>query len=222
MTDSHTQVAQLNNYANVQTLGYVHTSYGTRPLSNVTADIAVYAGWSAYNGSDIHVDGIFFDESPIDTQYVNYMTQANSFAKQKITGGSPKAYTVFNTGVNAPSPFYALADSSTPSLNPTSSEWSTTRLLTPIVLAYENSYSVSNSTGQNAALNAIPAAVRNTSLVVINHYTNTTAQLALDTAGLMQENIAGLFITTKPSYGTFSAGWTQFVGDVARGVGKGS
>jgi hypothetical protein len=63
--DFYPQIAKLNQYSNVEVVGYVHTSYASRNISAVLADVATYSGWAA-NSSSIALNGIFFDEAPSD------------------------------------------------------------------------------------------------------------------------------------------------------------
>lgn len=55
-------VEQFANVANVQTVGYVRTGYGTRAVNDIVQDIQSYANWSTIN-PQLTVHGIFFDES---------------------------------------------------------------------------------------------------------------------------------------------------------------
>lgn len=76
-------IAELNSYSNVETLCYVHSSYTTLPLSAVENNITLCTGWADYTEADIHMDGIFFDESPQDYTSATgpYMSSAASFAR---------------------------------------------------------------------------------------------------------------------------------------------
>jgi hypothetical protein len=59
------EIPKLNALPNVQTLGYVATTYCKRPISEVFDDIASYASWSSnVEFPSLRVDGIFFDETP--------------------------------------------------------------------------------------------------------------------------------------------------------------
>lgn len=58
------EIAKLNSFPNVRTVGYVRTGYGTRNISDVLADVTTYSGWSS--GVNISMHGIFFDEAPYD------------------------------------------------------------------------------------------------------------------------------------------------------------
>ncbi|KAG6837578.1 hypothetical protein H0H93_006992 [Arthromyces matolae] len=63
---------------NVKLIGYVRTGYGTRDLSDITADVDTYAAWNAA----YKVEGIFFDEAStnatlVDT-YQGYVNEVKS------------------------------------------------------------------------------------------------------------------------------------------------
>jgi hypothetical protein len=56
-------ISGLNNHTNVQTLGYVPTSWGNRDKATIKANVSYYA-WSNFTAANIAVQGIFFDEAP--------------------------------------------------------------------------------------------------------------------------------------------------------------
>ncbi|BCS28304.1 spherulation-specific family 4 protein [Aspergillus puulaauensis] len=59
------EVARLNAYPNVYTIGYIRVDYCHRPLHEVFAEIARYAAWSEhYETTRLGVRGIFVDETP--------------------------------------------------------------------------------------------------------------------------------------------------------------
>ncbi|KAF2645200.1 hypothetical protein P280DRAFT_545224 [Massarina eburnea CBS 473.64] len=63
-TDYVREVRKLNAYPNVQTVGYVATTYCKRSIEDVFADIAKYVSWSSDNRyPGLGVTGIFFDET---------------------------------------------------------------------------------------------------------------------------------------------------------------
>ncbi|CAL8584145.1 hypothetical protein XPA_009750 [Xanthoria parietina] len=74
-----TGISKLNAYPNVRTLGYVLTGYGHRANTAVTADVDIYASWSASHpgDADIHLDGIYFDEVSNDKSQANYDRMAS-------------------------------------------------------------------------------------------------------------------------------------------------
>lgn len=84
--------------AGVEILGYVHTSYGTRPLAEVQAEIDAYLTWYAVNG-------IFLDETSSGTQDLPYYQTISNYIRR-----SAGPVVMMNPGVY-PDPAYAnLAD----------------------------------------------------------------------------------------------------------------
>ena len=80
----------------VQMIGYVFTSYGARPLTNVLADIAAYAG-------STNVAGIFLDECANTTNLLGYYTQLYA----AIHSHPGFDLVVVNPGTQIPEPFVA-------------------------------------------------------------------------------------------------------------------
>lgn len=99
-----TALAQLNTYGTprVSTLGYVHTSYASRALSEVQADVATYYNWRTYSSADIALGGIFFDEAPANASEasVDYMHAAAQAVKDTwpTSAGNGQGFVVFNPG----------------------------------------------------------------------------------------------------------------------------
>jgi len=56
-------------------LGYVHTSYGKRPLGTVEAEVRAYASF-------YHLDGIFVDEMATDLAHVSYYRTLDAYIRQ--------------------------------------------------------------------------------------------------------------------------------------------
>ena len=103
-------IAKLNTFANVQTLGYVHTSYAAESYSTLTHNISVYANWASDTQSNITIDGIFFDEvsNSNASDVLTYMDNASAYAYATVpTDITP---VVFNVGVRAPWQFFDWAD----------------------------------------------------------------------------------------------------------------
>ena len=71
-------IRTLNTYANVRTVGYIPTGYGSRLIDDVLREVETYAGWST-NATGVAMHGIFFDEAPHDysVDVANYMKRAN-------------------------------------------------------------------------------------------------------------------------------------------------
>ena len=77
------ELPKLDNYSNIMTIGYVHTTQATRNISDVLQDIDTYANWPSYP-SNYSVHGIFFDEAPVyySEEAVSYMKQIDDYVKQ--------------------------------------------------------------------------------------------------------------------------------------------
>jgi hypothetical protein len=72
----NTYMTKLTN-AGVEMIGYVHTSYGERSISDVETDISTYA--SKYPG----LKGIFFDEASDSASDLAYYTSLYNYVLQK-------------------------------------------------------------------------------------------------------------------------------------------
>jgi hypothetical protein len=81
------EIQKINNFTNVQTVGYVRTAYATRNISDVLKDVATYSGWNTHanasTGTKLAVHGIFFDEAPSEYTSMNaeYMLTINQAVK---------------------------------------------------------------------------------------------------------------------------------------------
>ncbi|KAI1369893.1 Spherulation-specific family 4-domain-containing protein [Xylaria arbuscula] len=91
-------LTQLNAQTNVQTIGYVHTLYGSADMDELQANITTWVGWGSAdnNGgsSATAVSGIFFDESSTDD--FDYLSEAITFARTAF--GAQQITTVCNFG----------------------------------------------------------------------------------------------------------------------------
>lgn len=70
-------LSQLSELPNIQPLGYIHCRYGNRTLDAIRGEIDIYRGWN----SQVRLDGIFFDESPADPDYVHFMAALSEYTK---------------------------------------------------------------------------------------------------------------------------------------------
>jgi len=94
-----TYMQKLHN-AGVILIGYVHTSYGTRSISVVENEIAIYA---------VHypnLSGIFLDEASPDSSHVSYYASLY----KNITSKSGWTYSIVNPGI-VPTSDYVAASS---------------------------------------------------------------------------------------------------------------
>ncbi|KAF8859950.1 hypothetical protein BDZ45DRAFT_672879 [Acephala macrosclerotiorum] len=93
-------IQKLNNFTNVQTVGYVRTGYGTRNITNVLEDISTYSSWATIaNSTGLAVHGIFFDEvvSEFSAATVEYLTTINQAVKN-ATGVLSEKMVIHNPG----------------------------------------------------------------------------------------------------------------------------
>lgn len=104
-SDFQTGARTLSSNANVQLLGYVHTSNDLgvtrcqRPVNDVKADIWTWSQWNTLSGISIH--GIFIDEAPTDASNncTAYMQDLTNYIKNdpSLLFTSPRIV-VFNPG----------------------------------------------------------------------------------------------------------------------------
>jgi len=64
--------------AGISQIGYVHTSYGQRPMSQVTADVSTYA--TLYSG--LGLQGIFVDEAANTENELSYYTTLFNYIRK--------------------------------------------------------------------------------------------------------------------------------------------
>jgi hypothetical protein len=83
----------------VRVLGYVHTSYGKRPIAEVQTEVDRFNQW-------YHVDGIFFDECSNDDASLPYYDQCRTVAR----AGHPKAIVMINPGTPVTEGYMNVAD----------------------------------------------------------------------------------------------------------------
>lgn len=182
-------ISLINSYNNSNMLGYVHTSYGKRSLTDISSDIDTYQSWSTYTNSNISLGGIFVDESPTSTDYYNYMTTIYNKVKSTMTNGN-LVWT--NPGVPVDSSFYQIAD---------------------MINAYENTYDNWMNHGGNSS---IPQAVRGQSTVMLHSYPSGTNTMASDVDGLVDAGYyAGLLIVNS-QYNSFDSMWPTFTSEVGQ------
>jgi hypothetical protein len=95
------EIAKLNSYDNIRTIGYVRTNYSQRALDDVYNDINVYASWASNRNENISMKGIFFDECPnsYTTEIGQFMQQIDSYAKNS-SGFGGFNYVLFCNGID--------------------------------------------------------------------------------------------------------------------------
>jgi len=99
----------LQRISNIQLLGYVHCTYGRRPLQDVCRDVDRYYSW---NTQQLRVDGIFVDEVPSAAETVPYMAHLARHVRSVWTCHSMAVggVLVFNPGVVVHADLVELAD----------------------------------------------------------------------------------------------------------------
>ncbi|KAK5654224.1 hypothetical protein OQA88_7399 [Cercophora sp. LCS_1] len=88
---------------NVRTIGYIATTFGNRPISEVKAGIDQYLLWSTQQGwsgntNNISIAGIFFDEIDTSPSKLAYNTEIATYAKTQFAARSGPV--VLNPGVH--------------------------------------------------------------------------------------------------------------------------
>ncbi|KAH8658161.1 Spherulation-specific family 4-domain-containing protein [Xylariales sp. PMI_506] len=142
-------VAALNAYSNVKTIGYVHTSYATADLSVLGSNITSWKSWDTYTAADIAVDGIFFDESAAD---FDYMSSATALARDAFGDDTT---IICNFGTSTAAEFYEICD---------------------VVVALETCLNCSDGPqyeGQTSINNNIPSGYADQSAILVNEFTGT-------------------------------------------------
>jgi len=183
-----TAISKLNAYNNTQLLGYIHTEDATRPISEVTGEINSYASWASYSSADLHVDGIFFDESPGDdtTDAVNYMTTIATYARTTLPPKNTSPYVTLNPGTPVSDSFYDIAD---------------------MVVALEDDYSAYSA----ASIDAVPVNQRSKSAFIIYDFTSDATQQTTVLDAIINSQISGTYITDQSGYLAFSSIFPQFI-----------
>lgn len=76
------EIPKLSRHGNVVLLGYVHISYGRRPLPELIRDIEVYHGWTGHQNdhpglqvAGIMVDEVPYHEDPVVLEYLEALTR---------------------------------------------------------------------------------------------------------------------------------------------------
>jgi len=99
---SYTSYMQKFRTAGIEMVGYVHTSYGARAISDVEADISSWA--SFYPG---YLSGIFLDEASDSASEISYYTQVYNYVLSK----SGYVNSILNPGVIPDSGYLSISSS---------------------------------------------------------------------------------------------------------------
>lgn len=106
-----TGTSKLNSYSNVQTLGYVHCSYGADE-EGVAQNVTEWAAWNTYTEANVSIHGIFFDETPNTASGTNDVSFVQAVVEAASTAfGSNKFTSMLNPGATVEhDEFWTLAD----------------------------------------------------------------------------------------------------------------
>ncbi|TKX25007.1 hypothetical protein C1H76_2784 [Elsinoe australis] len=190
-TGYRTAIEKLHTYANIQIVGYVHTSWTSRNISLVLDDIATYSGWTA-NDPDLVISGIFFDETPTvySSAASEYLESINAAVKSSSGIRSPKTV-IHNPG--------AVPDAG---LNSDT---------TDITIAFESS--LDDYQTKQSALASLPLPRSRYSSLV---HSAASSYDMKDLVDRMSRHSAYLFVTDLSTdyYQAFGSDWSDFVNAV--------
>jgi hypothetical protein len=183
-------ISGLNNFSNVQTLGYVPTSWANRDQTAVMGDISAYAAWSNFSTANIAVQGIFFDEAPSlpNSATLSYMKTISTYARRAL--GPGRGHITFNPGVVVDPLFYNMVDD---------------------MIIFENSWAEFNTT----FLTTMNWDLLQKSTVLVHNFTGNDAMQADLINNITDANVGGLLITTSDGYTDTSSLWLQFCEELA-------
>ncbi|KAK6358610.1 hypothetical protein TWF730_007935 [Orbilia blumenaviensis] len=201
-------IAKLNVYKNVTLIGYVHTTYGTRDLTQVITEVERYAAWATYSEVDIHVDGIFVDEAPGDLGegkiHLGYLKTLQAHTKRAFQEAGLQGYLVMNPGKIVPKVFYDYADS---------------------IVSYEASFktmifpdTLFTSTDKQMS----PGTEADRQAVLIHSFDGSRRKQGELAQMLTKKRIGEVYVTTcDPSkgegdYSRYSEYWEEFVAEIER------
>lgn len=181
-----THLEILNNYTNVQTLGYVPTNWATRDIALVQQEINCYASWANFTAANIQVSGIFFDEAPSapNTDNLSYMGNVTSYAKSLLGPGKNKI--TFNPGVTVNASWYNIADE---------------------IIIFEDTW----AKFEQAGITPMPPELQQKSIYLIHNFTGDSDLQHDLISNLTEQHIAGAFVTTQDGYTSMSTLWPDFV-----------
>lgn len=266
-------LARLTALPNVRLIGYVHCSYGNRLLDELVADVSAYRGWTEaaarrddgkvccscvpkHQSPDrttadvglktIFVDGIFIDEVPSSTVFVQYLATLSRAAKTVLNRNlainvtnkeDPDETTADDAGVILLSP---TSTTSTPpaSLPPlpqsvpgTASPSCSTAIviynpgvvIDPIfyqaadyVVAFEDHSGRWASPDVRQRLARLPRPLRERSIAVAHSTAGGAKEVGRLSRKCLELGFSGVFITTQPGYTDWCPFWEEFVRDVAQ------
>lgn len=193
-------VSRLNALSNMKTIGYVRTNYAKSSMDELKFNITTWKNWDTYTGANIAVQGIFFDESAPNA---DYMKQAVDFAR---TTFGRAITTVCNFGKAVGDEYYGICD---------------------VVVAFESCLNCSDGpqykSGQTIEAN-VPVGVRAKAAVIVHDFAGKAFDGSVVDAGLVRtylgaakEKALGWVYFCSKGYNDTNSG-PATVGEVAKGL----
>lgn len=185
-------LSRLSGIPNIRPVGYTTCRYGQRTLDDIRGDVDLYRGWNA----KFRLDGMFFDETPSDADFVHFMAALAEYTKTTWDTSLGRAgLVVYNPGVVVDQAFFEHPD---------------------YIVVLEDSEQQWNNYFMTTGLPRIATAVRSKSVVLIHSArSNETETLAKQILSL---GLQGVFVTDQMGggYSQWPAGWKRLVETVAK------
>ncbi|KAK3331854.1 Spherulation-specific family 4 [Cercophora scortea] len=185
---------RLSLLPNTKIIGYVYCSYGERPSTEVVQDIETYHTWEI-QGPSLRVDGIFFDEAPVSSEHVSYMSDMTSVARRTRLSASEQnslvpAIIIYNPGVFADQAFYHSAD---------------------YIVVFENRLEAWNSSYVRQNMETLPPELLARSVAIAHSAEDLGVQLRFGEHATLHVGLAGHFATAVSDYTEWCCNWGDYV-----------
>ncbi|OAQ58358.1 spherulation-specific family 4 [Pochonia chlamydosporia 170] len=179
---------RMRKIPNIHTLGYVHCSYGHRPVDAIKAEIDVYRGWKGC----LELGGIFFDETPSDAHYVRFMATLADHTRstwQRDLGRYGRV--IYNPGVVVGHKYFDYPD---------------------YVVVFEQSHDHWNRIFAEQELRYASAEARAKSVAIIHSSPAKGSMVEALTRQIRSLGVTGIFVTDEQGggYTKWPVTWKQF------------
>lgn len=183
----------MSDIPNILPVGYVHCTYGARPLDAILRDVDAYRGW---NDNKFRVDGIFIDETPSNPNSAGYLRSIADHTRSTWRAFlGRETHVVYNPGVAVDGVFFDDADS---------------------VVVFEQSKQHWERPDIQESMKQLPARHRPKSVAIVHSLASNVdaARLARDIRGL---GLGGLHLTDEQGGGYTK--WPIMWAEVAQVLG---
>ncbi|KAK7747392.1 hypothetical protein SLS53_001646 [Cytospora paraplurivora] len=244
-------LARLTALPNVRLIGYVHCSYGNRPIDELVADVSAYRGWTEAasrrdDGKTIFVDGIFIDEVPSSTVFVQYLATLSRAAKTilnrnlaiNVTNKEDPDETMADDAdvillsptstTSTPPPslpplLQSVPGTASPSCSTAIVIYNPGVVIDPIfyqaadyVVAFEDHSRRWTSPDVRQRLARLPRPLRERSIAVAHSTAGGVKEVGQLSRKCLELGCSGVFVTTQPGYTDWCPFWAEFVRDIAQ------